>query len=141
SAVRIESVCPAPDDLDRLLAADATQQRAKGYRALPGRFLHAWAACNPRDMRLYRAWRGDDLVAGALFLLHHPWASYHVAVSSGLARGTEAHRLILWQAMQDLRAKGYSMLDLGAAEAEAPGLLSFKRGTGARLEPTGPSGL
>lgn len=141
SAVRIEAVCPTPADLDWILAADATQQRARGYRALPGRFLHAWAACNPRDMRLYRAWRGDDLVAGALFLLHHPWASYHIAVSSGAARATEAHRLILWQAMLDLRTAGYSMLDLGAAEAGAPGLAAFKRGTGARVEPTGPSGL
>lgn len=141
SGLRVDARCPGPADLDWILAADRKQQRARGYRALPGRFLYAWAACNPRDLRLYRAWDGNDLVAAALFLLHHPWASYHIAISSEAARRSEAHRVILWRAMADLQVAGYNTLDLGGAEASTPGLAAFKRGTGARIEATGPSVL
>lgn len=141
SGLTVDAICPGPEDVEPILAADRRQQRARAYRALPDRFLQAWAACSPHDMRLYRARSGSEVVAAALFLLHRPWATYHIALSSEAARRGEAHRLILWRAMLDLRVAGYSTLDLGLAEAANPGLLAFKRGTGARIETIGPSVL
>lgn len=141
SGLGIESLNPAAEDLDWILAADRRQQHQKGYRALPARFVLAWAAANPGAMRLYRARAGRDVVAAALFLLHRPWASYHVAVSLPAARNMEAHRLILWHAMQELRSEGCDTLDLGVAEVSNPGLAAFKRDTGARLETSGRSVL
>ncbi len=141
SGLEVEDLCPGPAELEAILTADRAQQAARRYAALPARFLHAWQVCNPRDLRLYRALMAGKVVASALFLLHRPWATYHIAISSDEARRTEAHRLILWRAMFDLHAAGYTTLDLGLAEAGTPGLADFKRGTGARLEATGPLAL
>jgi lipid II:glycine glycyltransferase (peptidoglycan interpeptide bridge formation enzyme) len=73
-----------------------------------------------------------------LFLLHSPWASYHIGWSGAEGRRTNAHALLLWQAMLRLREEGFTTLDLGDVNTEdAPGLARFKIGTGALVAPLG----
>lgn len=120
-----------------LLAADRRSQRLKGYRALPAAFTQAWQAADPAALRIYSAHRHGTCIAAAAFLLHRPWATYHIAWSDAAARGSDAPRLLLWRAMTDLGAEGYTMLDLGIEGP--PGLAAFKRGTGAAAQALGPT--
>lgn len=133
-------------DFGWLLAAEAGQARARGYRALPARFTEAWVAAgddgagDSSGYRLYEAHAGGALIAAMLFLTHRPWASYHIGWSGEAGRRRNAHGLILWRAITDLAAEGLAALDLGTVDTEAaPGLARFKIGTGARVAPLGPT--
>jgi hypothetical protein len=138
-----EGVClrvgrPDPAAVAWLLHRDAALQRARGYRALPARFTHAWLAFDPAAALLAEARIGGRRVAAMLFLIHAPWASYHVGWSGEAGRRINAHALLLWQAMLCLREEGCTVLDLGDVDTEgAPGLARFKIGTGARVAPLG----
>lgn len=123
---------------DWLYAAEGAQRRARRYRALPPAFAAAWQAVAPGDVRLYAAWLNGEPVAGILILAHRPWASYHLAWSGATGRRLNAHRLLLWRAALDLQDDGYAALALGDVNTEdAPGLASFKIGTGAEVRPLG----
>lgn len=129
---------PDPASVAWLLHRDAALQRARGYRALPARFTHAWLAFDPAAALLAEARIGGRRVAAMLFLLHAPWASYHVGWSGVAGRHANAHTLLLWQAMLSLREEGYAVLDLGDVDTEtAPGLARFKIGAGARVAALG----
>lgn len=133
---------PEPSTVAWLLAADAAQQRVRGYRAMPARFTDAWLARDPRAALLAVARLGGERVAAMLFLLHRPWATYHLGWSGAAGRQANAHPLLLWRAMLHLRDAGFSTLDLGEVNTEdAPGLARFKIGTGARVMPLGPTVL
>lgn len=142
AGLRLRLSWPEPAAVSWLLARDADQQRARGYRALPARFTHAWLALAPRAALLAEAWEGAERVAAMLFLLHAPWASYHIGWSGAAGRKANAHALLLWRAMLHLRDAGFTLIDLGDVDgAAAPGLARFKTGTGARLTPIGPTVL
>jgi hypothetical protein len=123
---------PDPAAVAWLLHQDAALQRARGYRALPAPFTRAWLAFDPAAAVVAEARIGGRRVAAMLFLLHAPWASYHVGWSGEAGRRSNAHALLLWQAMLRLREEGCTVLDLGDVDTErAPGLARFKIGTGA----------
>ncbi|MCB2116853.1 MAG: GNAT family N-acetyltransferase [Rhodobacteraceae bacterium] len=131
---------PLPGAIAWLLTADAARQRERGYRALPARFTHAWLAAAPEDALYTEAWAGGERVAAMLFLLHAPWASYHIGWTGEAGRRLEAHRLLLWRAALHLRERGIDTLDLGDVNTDgAPGLARFKIGTGARIASLGPT--
>lgn len=128
--VRLAPFLPDPDHW--LLAAETAQARARGYRGLPTAFTTAWATVAPAQMLLAEARLEERLIAGQLFLLHAPAASYHIGWSGMDGRRTEAHRLLLWQVALHLQGAGIRRLDLGLLDTEtAPGLARFKLGTGA----------
>lgn len=135
------SVCqggPTPSELEGLLARDAVQQRARGYRALPARFTLAWTQADSGGLRLYRAVYRGWTVATMLMLLHPPTATYHIGWSGKEGRRLNAHQLLLWHAIRDLKGDGYRALDLGDVNTEdAPGLARFKIGSGAEVAPLG----
>ncbi|MFN6952439.1 MAG: GNAT family N-acetyltransferase [Albidovulum sp.] len=136
--LRLSLSRPDADGIAWLMAEDAAQQKARGYRALPARFTHAWLDRDPAAALLAEARRGRERVAAMLFLLHFPWATYHVGWSGAAGRQADAHRLLLWLVMLHLREHGFSTLDLGDVNTEdAPGLARFKIGTGAQVVPLG----
>lgn len=127
-------------DLDWLLTQDAGQQRDRGYRALPPGFVQAWRQADPEGTRLWVARQGGERVAAMLFLLHRPWASYHIGWSGIAGRAAHAHPALLWAAIRGLKAEGLTRLDLGDVNTEdAPGLARFKIGAGAAVRPLGPT--
>ena len=138
--VRIGHPDPAP--VAALLTRDAAQQKARGYRALPARFTHAWLAGDPADALFAEARQRGETVAAMLFLLHRPWATYHVGWSGPEGRRLNAHNLLLWQVARRLKAEGCTTLDLGDVNTEdAPGLARFKTGSGARVVALGATSL
>ncbi|MBR9822182.1 MAG: GNAT family N-acetyltransferase [Rhodobacteraceae bacterium] len=128
-------ICHAPLPRDPghwLLQAEAAQQRARGYRALPPEFALHWP-----QTRLFLARRGRQVLAAQLFLLHAPGASYHIGWSGPEGRAASAHNLLLWEAGRWLASQGITRLDLGPLDRHGPGLARFKLGSGARIEATG----
>lgn len=127
-----------PQDLEALIGEEAAQRRAGGYRALPPGFTRAFAATAPGAVRLWCARRGTETLAAMAFLVHRPWATYHLGWSGPAGRAARAHALLLWTAMQAFAAEGLARLDLGDVNTEdAPGLARFKIGAGGAVRPLG----
>lgn len=125
-----------------LLAREAGMRRERGYRALPQSVACAFARACPGAARIHSAWEEGEPVAGMLFLLHPPGATYQIGWSGERGRATSAHHLLLAVAADHLAAEGVLRLDLGTLDAEAnPGLARFKIGCGARVRPLGGSWL
>jgi hypothetical protein len=119
--------------LERLLAEEAGVRLARGYRALPPEFARVW----PGDSHLWHWRQGGQVRAAMLFLRHGTRATYHLGWAAPEARAVFAHGPMLYQAALELRAAGVAQLDLGAVDADNPGLARFKLGTGAGVTPLG----
>ena len=128
-----------PQQYRWLLEAESKQREARGYRALPGELTEAWqtakAAASGADkaggVALFRADAGRDPAGGMLFLIHGKRATYHIGWTSEEGRAGAAHNLLLWNAMNELKAEGIETLDLGGVNTQSgAGVARFKMGTG-----------
>ena len=73
-------------------------------------------------------------VAAMLFLIHGSAATYHVGWSNEVGRDTNAHNLLLWRALNELRERGVRKLDLGGVNTrQLPGISRFKIGSGGKV--------
>jgi hypothetical protein len=121
-----------------LLAAEAEQQRQRGYRGWPVALTAAFAKANPSAAWLATAKSGRDTIAAMLFLAHRPAMSYHIGWISEVGRRLHAHNLLLVQAAKYFSERAFIELDLGLIETElTPGLARFKLGIGATIDPLG----
>jgi Acetyltransferase (GNAT) domain len=118
-----------------LIGREVVQRRARRYVGHPQDFHLALPGA---DLRLWE-WRHQGALAAAMaFVVHGGTASYHMAWADAPARKAGVHTAMLWQAACALRAEGIRWLDLGSVNDEdAPGLATFKLGTGARLHRLG----
>jgi hypothetical protein len=121
-----------------LLEAEARQRETRGYRALPVELTEAWQASKMgaagerhAGLAVFRADLGRDACAGMLFLVHGPFATYHIGWSKDDGRAHAAHNRLLWTAMLDLKTRGVRVLDLGGVNTQSgAGIARFKLGTG-----------
>jgi hypothetical protein len=119
---------------DWLLAAEAAQARARGYRALPPAFAAAYAQVNPGRALVWEARHAGKPVAAILVLRHGAMATWQTGHATPEGRRLNAMNALLWEAMTWLHARGHTALDLGIVNTDdAPGIARFKLGTGARL--------
>lgn len=144
--VKAESARPrlffsaSPAEQAALWAAESAQRAARGYRALPQAFFAAWEVAGGQSLWvLAPGLKGDGPSAGMLFLCHGTSATYQMGYASPEARAAFLHGPMLWQAALRLKAQGIRWLDLGDLSDAAPGLAHFKIGTGARVQPLGPT--
>ncbi len=127
--------------IDWILAREAENRQKFGYRGLPRDFLLGWSDA-PEAWRIYAARHRGKIVAAALFLLHGSGATYQIGWSGRQGRRLNAHNLVMWRAIEGLRADGFDRLDLGRADRDrAPGLARFKLGTGAAQHVLGATGV
>lgn len=121
--------------LDGLIREEATQRRARRYRALPEGFARA---LDPDALRLWEWREGGTMAAAMCFVVHGATASYHLGWASPAAKSAGVHGVMLTRAAEGLQAEGVRWLDLGSVDTEAaPGLARFKLGTGAELRRLG----
>lgn len=125
-----------PEQHAWLLDAHRAQQRDRGYRALPRHWLDTFAVENPGQARVVTAFDTQTPIAAMLFLCHHPWATYHLGVTTQDGRRAHAHNLTLWHAMLWLSRRGYTTLDLGLLTGPES-LDRFKLRTGAERHDLG----
>ncbi len=128
-----------PKALPPLVAAEAAQARARGYRGHPPAFS---LALPPASLRLWE-WRPAGQVAAAMaFVVEGQGAWWHLSCATDEARARGIPGLMLTRAAESLQAEGVTRLDLGTVDGTAaPGLLRFKLGTGARLHRLGATAL
>lgn len=121
--------------LEALIVAEAAQRAQRRYQALPPAFTRALPDA---ALRLWHWHAAGRMQAAMAFVVHGSTASYHLAWASAAARDSGAHRVMLMQAAEALRAEGVRWLDLGSVNTEdALGLARFKLGTGASLRRLG----
>jgi lipid II:glycine glycyltransferase (peptidoglycan interpeptide bridge formation enzyme) len=85
-------------------------------------------------MLTVRADMGRDRVAGMMFLIHGEAATYQVGWNGDVGREQNAHNLILWRAIEELRERGVRQLDLGGVNTtRSAGIARFKMGTGGQV--------
>lgn len=118
--------------LSWLLAHNEAHRTIKNFQAASPKFIRALAnACTPRgDMLVGQAFIGDDAVAAVLFFRHGRSATYQVGWSGDAGRRVNAHQLLLWQGMMQLKSRGVLDLDLGGINDVAEGIRAFKEGMG-----------
>jgi Acetyltransferase (GNAT) domain len=121
--------------LAHLVACDEAQARARRYLGYSAGFTLAL----PADaMRLWEWRQGGQIGAAMAFVVHGTSATYHLGWAGSEARKRGVHNMMLWQAAFALAREGVRWLDLGSVnDEEAPGLASFKLGTGAELRRLG----
>ena len=131
------AVQPVPlrgQKLHELVAQEAAQRQARGYRNLPGRLALDW----PGETLALGWHAGGALQAGMVFLIHGQTASYFLGWASPMARALFAHGPILWQVALALQKRGVRWLDLGDVNTDSGASLArFKLGTGAEVSTAG----
>jgi hypothetical protein len=120
-----------------LLDAEMQQREQRGLHGLPLHFFDLYVPSRQhptKTMLTVRADLGRDRVAGMMFLIHGEAATYQVGWSGDVGREQNAHNLILWRAMQELRERGVRTLDLGGVNTtRSAGIARFKIGTGGQV--------
>lgn len=125
-----------PSQYRWLLETEEGQRRERGYKATPASLVPAFVdAKGSRDnLLILRADLGRDKVAAMMFLIHGCAATYQIGWNSEIGRKHGAHNLLLWQALDMLKARGVKQLDLGGVETvKSAGLARFKIGTGGEV--------
>lgn len=118
-----------------LLREEERQRAERGYVALPTALTPAFAAKGGSDrITLLEAVHRGRAVAAMLFLRHGRAATYHIGWSDADGRRLGAHNLLLWSAIDRLRAAGVQALDLGGVDTESGAQLArFKLGSGGQV--------
>ncbi len=119
-----------------LLQTEEGQREERGYKATPAALVPAFqTATGERDsLLILRADQGREKIAAMMFLIHGCAATYHIGWNSETGRKLGAHNLLLFQALEELKARGVVQLDLGGVNTtQGAGLARFKIGTGGRV--------
>ncbi|WP_425101180.1 GNAT family N-acetyltransferase [Tropicibacter sp. S64] len=115
-----------------LLAAEARQAKARGYRSLPAEVSLAFAHANPGKAQLWEVRQWGEPLAAVLMLRHGAMATWQMGHVTPEGRKANAMNLALFTAMKALADQGHTLLDLGTINTQdAVGLAHFKLGTGA----------
>lgn len=121
-----------------LLDREGIQRQQRSYFALPADFVNGFqhASLIPSGALLVmRADSGKNAVAAMLFLIHGTTATYHIGWSGDLGREHNAHNLLLWKAIPELRAANVRVLDMGGVDTQrGAGIARFKIGTGGQVQ-------
>jgi Acetyltransferase (GNAT) domain len=120
-----------------LLDAEMQQREQRGLHGLPLQFFDLYVPSRQQPTKTILTLRADvgrDRVAGMMFLIHGESATYQVGWTNDAGREHNAHNLILWNAMQELRERGVRKLDLGGVNTtRSAGIARFKIGTGGQV--------
>jgi len=96
--------------------------------------LEQLQSLTPSDDKIlcFRARRGDENLGSILIARYEKNCEYLVGVTSEAGRQSNVGQFLLWQAVCQMKHRGYRWLDLGGMEPERtpPGILRFKSGLG-----------
>jgi lipid II:glycine glycyltransferase (peptidoglycan interpeptide bridge formation enzyme) len=137
SGLRVERVGVQPNQFRWLLEADIAQRQDRGLDGLPPAFVERYPLTRTSaasTILTLRADAGRERVAAMMFLIHGASATYHIGWTTDAGRDAHAHNLILWKAIEELKARGIQQLDLGGVNTiRSAGVARFKLRTGGKL--------
>ncbi len=85
-------------------------------------------------VKVWVAFSGNVAIAGIAMIRHGASATYAAAWTGDEGRQLNAHNLLLWRAVTELRKAGTAWLDLGGIDTQtAPGIARFKLGLGGEV--------
>lgn len=120
-----------------LLDAEIQQRTDKKLEGLPVPFFDNYVHSRKQpsqNILTLRADVGRDRIAAMMFLIHGTAATYQVGWTSDKGREMHAHNLILWKGIEELKARGIRMLDLGGVNTiRSAGIARFKMSTGGKV--------
>lgn len=120
-----------------LLDAEIQQRTDKKLEGLPVPFFDNYVHSRKQpsqNILTLRADLGRDRIAAMMFLIHGAAATYQVGWTSDKGREMHAHNLILWKGIEELKARGIRMLDLGGVNTiRSAGIARFKMSTGGKV--------
>lgn len=122
-------------ELPRILAEEQIQRQRKRFYALPLGFIDHYLEEGGTEsaLILQASWQSRP-VAVMLFLIHGSSATYQLGWSQAQGRALNAHNLILWNAIEQLKQRGIDKLDLGGVNThDLPGISRFKINTGGEV--------
>ena len=122
----------------RWLLDNEKQQRVdKQLEGLPIPFFDMYVQSRKQPAKNILTLRSDlgrDRIAAMMFLIHGEAATYQVGWTSDQGRELNAHHLILWRAIEELRERGIRVLDLGGVNTtRSAGVARFKMRTGGKI--------
>ena len=80
-------------------------------------------------LKIFKAYSGNDLVAGICTAPHGNAQTYLLGWNSEAGRKLKAHQFLFWNAMLRLKEQGFDWFDLGGiSEQSVPGITEFKLG-------------
>ena len=117
------------------LAAYDTFRKQKRFVGPPSELIQSMSENGEKgDIVTLTAGTAQQIVAGVLFVCHGNSATYYTSWNSDEGRNSRAHNVLLWRAIQKLRERGVSWLDLGGLNTEsAAGIARFKIGLGGEI--------
>lgn len=137
SELTVHRIGTNPGQYRWLLDQEEAQRQTKGLSGLPLSFYEPYIQSRQQPAQCVLSLRADlgrDRVAAMMFLIHGQAATYQVGWSNEAGRDLNAHNLLLWQAMLELRQRGVKRLDLGGVNTtRSAGLARFKIGTGGQV--------
>ncbi|MEY3886861.1 MAG: hypothetical protein RL650_953 [Pseudomonadota bacterium] len=122
----------------RWLLDNEMQQRIdKNLEGLPLPFFDLYVQSRKQPSKNILTIRADlarDRVAAMLFLIHGESAIYQIGWTTDQGRDLNAHHLILWRAIEELKSRGIRVLDLGGVNTvRSTGVARFKMRTGGKV--------
>lgn len=91
-------------------------------------FDRIWAAFAPTDaIRTVLAFRGDEPVAGAVYIVWNDVLYYKFGASLREHLALRPNELVMWNAMLFGIDRGLRLLDWGLSDLDQPGLVAYKR--------------
>ena len=137
AGLQVQRVGANPAQYAWLMEEELKQRLARGFSGLPLGWIHQYIHARKhvsKSALILRADAAGERAAAMLFLIHGQAAIYQVGWSSDAGRDLNAHNLILWQAIQELRQRGVRRLDLGGVNTQrSAGLARFKMGSGGEV--------
>jgi CelD/BcsL family acetyltransferase involved in cellulose biosynthesis len=137
AGVTIRRADSADDLIATFYGLQVLTRRRQGIPVQPRRyFLRLWQRIlEPGLGFCLLAYRGRELVAGAVFLAWKSTVLYKYGASDERHLGLRPNHLLLWEAIRWSCANGYTALDFGRTDFDNQGLRHFKDSWGAREEP------
>ena len=138
AGLNVQRMGTNPGQYRWLLDAEMQQRAERNIDGMPMVWFERYAESRKqvsRNMLSFRADIGRERLAGMLFLIHGQAATYQIGWTTPTGRETNAHHLMLWRAIEELRERGVRSLDLGGVNTQrSAGVARFKMATGGTVK-------
>jgi CelD/BcsL family acetyltransferase involved in cellulose biosynthesis len=107
-------------------------RRRHGLPPQPIRWFRALIGAFGSQLKIRTASKNGIAVASILTIAHRRTTVYKYGCSDHTASQYGGTPLIMWRAIQDARAAGHEVFDMGRSDLDNPGLIAFKEHFGAQ---------
>lgn len=138
AGLNVQRMGTNPGQYRWLLDAEMQQRAERNIDGMPLVWFERYAESRKQPSRNLLSLRADmarDRLAGMMFLIHGEAATYQIGWTTQAGRDANAHHLMLWRAIEELRERGVRSLDLGGVNTQrSAGVARFKMATGGTVK-------